>query len=138
MSAPAQINTLRATDFPNGLATKADVDKFFQFLNPFFAALATAAAHGTSLGDNLDVQIASFSFTAATTFSPLVVRLKDGKRPRLLLCSALNTKTNATEQTWNPAWTYLGQSPGGNQVRVDGLSGIAAGSPYTVTVFVFF
>jgi hypothetical protein len=61
VAAPAQINTLRATDFPKGLASKSDVDKLFQVLNPFLQQVGSTTAKGTALGQNIDGQLATIS-----------------------------------------------------------------------------
>ena len=138
MSAPAQVNTLRSTDFPNGLTDKASLDRLFQILNPFLQQVAGTTAKGTSLKQQIDGQAATFTFLAGPTFSPLTIRIPDGKHPQLVLAWAVNLDTKAIDSTWNPAWTYLGQTGLGNQVQITELVGVQPGVHYTVNVFVFF
>ena len=63
MAAPAQINTLRAADFPNGLTSKGDADKLFQILNPFLQQTGAITTKGTSLGQNVDGFFATVQVT---------------------------------------------------------------------------
>lgn len=137
MAAPAQIGTLRSTDFPNGLASKADLEKLFQILNPFLQQAGAVTAKGTALGQNIDGHAASFGLTAAATFPAQVVRLPDGKKPVIALAWA-TVKGGAVVGGGVPAYTYLGQGKTGNLLRIDNVPGLTVGTQYTVNVFVFF
>ena len=76
MAAPAQINTLRATDFPRGLADKGSVDKLFQILNPFLQQVGQTTTAGTSLGANIDGQGATAAIPKGTAWRQMTLGAK--------------------------------------------------------------
>ncbi len=76
MAAPATTNTLRETDFPDGVSSKKDAAKLFQILNPFLAQTQVVTTAGTSLGQNVDGQVVTLGvktpasdWTSVTSFS---------------------------------------------------------------------
>ncbi len=72
MAAPATTNTLRETDFPDGVSSKKDAAKLFQILNPFLAQTQVVTTAGTSLGQNVDGQVVTLDVkTPASDWVPV-------------------------------------------------------------------